>query len=325
LNSGTKVVVALGGNALVKTGQRGTVYEQFANARTAILHIVKLVKMGYRIILTHGNGPQVGNILIRVKEALGKAYEVPLGVAVAEAQGEMGYMIEQTLQNRLILERIRKSVVTVLTQVVCARDDPSLGKPEKPIGPFYSREEAGRLMAAGLKMIEDSGRGWRHVVPSPNPLAIVEKETIKKLVDLGIIVIAAGGGGMPVYIEKDGTYEGIDAVVDKDLASSVLASDIRADELFILTSVDAVMLDFNSPSQRPIREIDTETLKKHLADGQFPPGSMGPKVRAVIRFIEEGGKMALITSPEMLIRALEGKTGTRVIPGERKNLKMQPA
>ncbi|MHC5082269.1 MAG: amino acid kinase family protein [Planctomycetota bacterium] len=157
MNSGTKVVVALGGNALVKTGQRGTVYEQFANARTAILHIVKLVKMGYRIILTHGNGPQVGNILIRVKEALGKAYEVPLGVAVAEAQGEMGYMIEQTLQNRLILERIRKSVVTVLTQVVCARDDPSLGKPEKPIGPFYSREEAGRLMAAGLKMIEDSG------------------------------------------------------------------------------------------------------------------------------------------------------------------------
>jgi carbamate kinase len=224
MTAGNKVVVALGGNALVRDGQRGTVYEQFANARRAIVDIVKLVKRGHHLILTHGNGPQVGNIMIRAKEALGKAYDVPLGVAVAESQGEMGYMIEQTLQNRLILENMTKSVVTVLTQVVCAHDDPSLKKPEKPIGPFYSKDEAETLMAAGMKMVEDSGRGWRHVVPSPNPLTIVEKETIKKLVDLGVIVIAAGGGGMPVYVEADGTYEGIDAVVDKDLASSVLAS-----------------------------------------------------------------------------------------------------
>jgi len=313
----SRVVVALGGNALVKRGQVGTVYEQFENTRNAILGIVELVKRGYRVILTHGNGPQVGNIIIRVKEALGKAYDVPLGVAVAESQGEMGYMIEQSLQNRLILENIRKSVVTVLTQVVCAKDDPSLKKPEKPVGPFYSREEATRLQKAGMKMVEDSGRGWRHVVPSPNPLQIVEKDTIRNLVDLGVIVIAAGGGGMPVYVEEDGTYEGIDAVVDKDLASSVLASDVGADELFILTSVEAVMLDFGKTEERPLRRIDTDKLKQHLEEGQFPPGSMGPKVRAVIRFIQEGGKEALITSPEKLLDALEGKTGTRVVPGRR--------
>ena len=318
MEAGNKVVVALGGNALIRTGQRGTVYEQFANARRAIVGIVNLIKREYRLILTHGNGPQVGNIMIRVKEALGKAYDVPLGVAVAESQGEMGYMIEQTLQNRLILENIQISVVTVLTQVICARDDPSLRKPEKPIGPFYLKDEAETLIAAGLRMVEDSGRGWRHVVPSPNPLSIVEKETIKKLVDLGVIVIAAGGGGMPVYVEEDGTYEGIDAVVDKDLASSVLASDILADELFILTSVDHVMLDFDTPHPKPLRRVDTETLKGHLADGQFPPGSMGPKIRASIRFIEEGGESVLITSPEKLLEALEGKVGTRIVPGPRR-------
>lgn len=318
MNPGTKVVVALGGNALVRQGQKGTVYEQFANTRLAIVGIVELIRRGYRVVLTHGNGPQVGNILIRAREALSKAYDVPLGVAVAESQGEMGYMIEQTLQNRLFLDKIPKSVVTILTQVLCAPDDPSLKKPEKPVGPFYTREEADKLMAAGMKMREDSGRGWRQVVPSPNPQAIVEKETIRRLVDLGVIVIAAGGGGMPVYVQNDGTLEGIDAVVDKDLASSVLASDIEADELFILTSVETVMLDFLSPNPTPLRTVDTETLKRHLAEGQFPPGSMGPKIRAVIRFIEEGGKSALITSPEKILEAIEGKTGTRILPGKRK-------
>jgi carbamate kinase len=313
----SKVVIGLGGNALIKKGQRGTVYEQFANARQAIGPIVDMVRRGFRIVLTHGNGPQVGNIIIRVREALGKAYDVPLGVAVAESQGEMGYMIEQTLQNRFILERIHTSVVTVLTQVVCAKDDPSLGKPDKPIGPFYTQEQAEALRKAGMKIVEDAGRGWRHVVPSPNPLTIVEKDTIRKLVEMGVVVIAAGGGGMPVYVQDDGTYEGIDAVVDKDLASAILASDVGADEMYILTSVDAVMLGYLTKSPTPLRNTDTEELKKYLADGHFPPGSMGPKIRAVIRFLEEGGKRALITSAECLLDALDGKAGTWILPGKR--------
>lgn len=308
------MVVALGGNALVKTGQEGNIYEQFANTREAVKGIVELIKGGWRIVLTHGNGPQVGNIMIRVTQALGKAYFVPLGVAVAESQGEIGYMIEQTLQNTLILENMRKSVVTVLTQVVCAPDDPSLTKPSKPIGPYYSQAEAGQLMAVGMKMVEDSGKGWRTVVPSPNPLEIVEKETIKKLVAMDVVVIAAGGGGMPVYIQPDNTYEGIDAVVDKDLASSVLASDIGADELLILTGVSKVSLDFNKPNQRELSVTTRDALVKHLADGHFPPGSMGPKIRAVIRFLSEGGRKALITSPYELKEALGFKTGTHAYP-----------
>jgi carbamate kinase len=317
-SNGSRVVIGLGGNALIKKGQRGTVYEQFANARQALGPVVEMIRRGTRVILTHGNGPQVGNIIIRVREALGKAYDVPLGVAVAESQGEMGYMIEQTLQNRMILEKIPVSVVTVLTQVVCARDDPSLKKPDKPIGPFYTKEQAETLRKAGLKIVEDSGRGWRHVVPSPNPLTIVEKDAIRRLMDLGVVVIAAGGGGMPVYVQDDGTYEGIDAVVDKDLASAILASDVGADEMYILTSVDTVMLDFLTPNPKPIRNTDSEELKRHLADGQFAPGSMGPKIRAVIRFLEEGGKRALVTSADTLLEALEGKTGTWVVPGTRR-------
>jgi carbamate kinase len=308
------MVVALGGNALVKKNQEGNVYEQFANTREAVTGIVELIRRGIRLVLTHGNGPQVGNIMIRTREALGKAYDIPLGVAVAESQGEIGYMIEQTLQNRLILDKIQKSVVTVLTQVVCAPDDPSLRKPSKPIGPFYTREIAEKLMAAGIGMVEDAGRGWRTLVPSPNPLEIVEKKTIQKLVDLDIIVIAAGGGGMPVYREPDGTFEGIDAVVDKDLASSILASDINADELLILTGVPRVCLDFNRPTQREIEFTTTKNLVRHLAEGHFPPGSMGPKIRAVIRFLQEGGRKATISSPYDIPGTLTFRTGTHIFP-----------
>ncbi len=308
------MVVALGGNALVKPGQEGNVYEQFANTREAVIGIVKLIKLGWRIVLTHGNGPQVGNIMIRVNEALGKAYYVPLGVAVAESQGEIGYMIEQTLQNRLIIENIKRSVVTILTQVICAPDDPSLSKPSKPIGPRYTPEEAAKLMAIGMKMVEEPGLGWRNVVPSPNPLEIVEKETIKRLVSMDVIVIAAGGGGMPVYVQPDNTYEGMDAVVDKDLASSVLASDIDADELLILTGVPKVYIRFGRPDQKGLFVTTKDELVRHLGDGQFPPGSMGPKIRAVIRFLSEGGRKALITSPYELGPALEFKTGTHVYP-----------
>jgi carbamate kinase len=310
---GPKLVVALGGNALVKADQRGTVTEQFANTRAAILSLMDLVRAGFRIVLTHGNGPQVGNIMIRVEAALGQAYSLPLGVAVAESQGEMGYMIAQTLQNRLILEKIHRPVVSVLTQVVCDRDDPSIRNPTKPIGPFYTRAEAERLMAHDLIMVEDAGRGWRHVVPSPYPRQIVEREVIRLLLDQGILIIAAGGGGMPVYVAEDGTFEGIDGVVDKDLASSLLAREVGADDLLILTGVERVAVDFGKPSQRWVGQLSLSEARELLAEGQFPLGSMGPKIQAAIEFLQAGGRSVLITAPEKVSDAyLRRSTGTWV-------------
>jgi carbamate kinase len=310
---GPKLVVALGGNALVKADQRGTVTEQFANTRAAILSLMDLVRAGFRIVLTHGNGPQVGNIMIRVEAALDQAYSLPLGVAVAESQGEMGYMIAQTLQNRLILEKIHRPVVSVLTQVVCDRDDPSIRNPTKPIGPFYTRAEAERLMAHDLIMVEDAGRGWRHVVPSPYPRQIVEREVIRLLLDQGILIIAAGGGGMPVYVAEDGTFEGIDGVVDKDLASSLLAREVGADDLLILTGVERVAVDFGKPSQRWVGQLSLSEARDLLAEGQFPLGSMGPKIQAAIEFLQAGGRSVLITAPEKVSDAyLRRRTGTWV-------------
>jgi carbamate kinase len=308
---GPKLVVALGGNALVRAGERGTVSEQFANTRAAILSLMELIRSDFRVVLTHGNGPQVGNIMIRVEAALGQAYNLPLGVAVAESQGEMGYMIAQTLQNRLILEKIHRPVVSVLTQVVCERDDPSVRRPTKPIGPFYSREQAEHLIQHGLTLVEDAGRGWRHVVPSPYPRQIVEREVIRLLLDQGILVIAAGGGGMPVYVAEDGTFEGIDGVVDKDLASSLLAREVGADDLLILTGVERVALDFGSSGQRWLESMSLADAIRLEAEGQFPPGSMGPKIRAAIEFLQAGGRAVLITVPERVGDAyLRRRTGT---------------
>jgi len=311
MDLGRKMVVALGGNALVKADQKGTVAEQFANTRTAIRSLMELVRADFRIVLTHGNGPQVGNIMIRVEAALGQAYNLPLGVAVAESQGEMGYMIAQTLQNRLMLEQIYRPVVSVLTQVICDRDDPSIAHPTKPIGPFYTQELAQRLIDHGLTLVEDAGRGWRHVVPSPYPRQIVEREVIRLLIDQGILVIAAGGGGMPVYVAEDGTFEGIDGVVDKDLASSLLAREVQADDLLILTGVEQVALDYGKPSQRWVERLSLTEAERWLAEGQFPPGSMGPKVQAAIEFIRAGGRSVLITVPEKVGDAyLRRRTGT---------------
>lgn len=307
------IVIALGGNALIKHGQKGTVYEQFANAREALTDVVELIRQGYRIVITHGNGPQVGNIVIRTEAALGKAYDVPLGVAVAESEGEIGYMLQQTLQNKLRASGIKKDVVTVLTQVVCDKNDPQLKNPTKPIGPFYSKEEIERVKNRGIKIIEDSGRGYRRVVPSPVPLDVVEKNVIKKLIDEDVIVIAAGGGGMPVYIDENGNYEGIDGVVDKDFATAVLAEKINAKTMVILTSVEQVFLNFNSPQQKPVNKMTVSEAKKYLGKGHFAEGSMAPKIRASIQFLERGGQKVIITSIDKLLKAMGGKTGTIII------------
>jgi len=310
MNSPRRIVIALGGNAIIKDYQRGTVPEQFENARESLQDVVKLIQIGYEVIITHGNGPQVGNILIRVEEAKEEAYELPLGVCVAESQGEMGYMIAQTLKNFFICNKINKEVISIITQVVVDKDAPETFAPVKPIGPFLSEEEADKLNKRGVPCIEDSGRGYRRIVPSPIPNQIVELSTIKQLIESGVLVIAAGGGGMPVYIDDRDCLEGIDAVVDKDLASSLLAAEIGADDLVILTTTQYVYLNFGKPDQKPLKKITLKEAKEHLAAGQFPPGSMGPKMEAALKFLESGGKTVVITSAEQLAAACRYETGT---------------
>jgi carbamate kinase len=307
-------VVALGGNAIGTTGKED-IHEQFANTRKSLAGIVDLIKDGYNLAITHGNGPQVGNALLRVERTMDAIPALPLGVIVADTEGGMGYMIEQSLQNRLHREGIPRRVVTIVTQVIVDRDDPSIKNPSKPIGPFYTQEQAERLAKKnGWVIKEDAGRGFRRLVPSPIPRQIVEREIIKTLVQSGTIVIAAGGGGAPVYLEEDGTYEGVDAVVDKDRASAVLAKDIGAEILVILTAVDKVCLHYQKPEERPLSWISLPEAKRYLAEGHFPQGSMGPKIEAAVQFIEAGGKQVVITSLGLVREALEGKAGTKIIP-----------
>ncbi len=311
-------VVALGGNAITTPDEEDTIANQFRRTRRSLAPIVKLVADGYNLAITHGNGPQVGNALLRVELARERAPILPLGICVADIEGGMGYMIEQSLQNRLITDRIDRRVVTVLSQVIVAGDDPQLSNPTKFIGQFCSKEEADRIAdAVGWTMKEDSGRGWRQVVPSPRPLTIVEKDEIRTLVDAGVIVITAGGGGIPVRVEPDGTYEGVDAVIDKDRASVVLAREIGASLLLILTGVEKVALDFGTPDQVDLDTLDIESAKKHLAEGQFPPGSMGDKIEAAIEFIGSGGEQVIISSIEKAYEAVVGNTGTRIVKEER--------
>ncbi len=305
------VVVAIGGNAIIQPGQEGTVREQFANTRASVRGIVELIRTGHRVTITHGNGPQVGNILIRVQAALGRAYSIPVGVAVAESQGEMGYMIGQSLRNGLVQEGIDRDVAVVLTQVLCDREDPALEAPTKPVGPFYSREDATKLADAGFEMTEDAGRGYRVVVPSPHPLEIVEKDSIALLVREGVVVIAAGGGGMPVFQTEDGLLEGIDGVVDKDYASALLARELGAADLVFLTGTDAVFVDWGKPTARALGNVSADELRAFSNAGHFPVGSMGPKVGAALEFLEQGGERALITSAERLAVAFRsGREGT---------------
>ena len=308
-------VVALGGNAITREGERDTIPRQFANTRESLSGIVELIKDGYNLAITHGNGPQVGNAVLRVELAKGKATYLPLQICVADTEGGIGYMIEQCLENRLKDEKIKRDVVTIVTQAVVDKDDPSIKNPTKFIGQFYSKKQAREFTEErDWVMKEDSRRGWRRVVPSPVPLEIVEKKTIKNLVNKGTIVIAAGGGGVPVYRE-DGELEGIDAVIDKDRASAVLARDIGAELLLILTGVEKVALHFGTRKQKNLSKLSLKDAKRYLAEGHFPPGSMGPKIEAAVQFLESGGKEVIITSIEKAFQSVKKKAGTQIVHG----------
>ncbi|MEW6413405.1 MAG: carbamate kinase [Candidatus Zixiibacteriota bacterium] len=308
-------VVALGGNAITRPEEEDTIYRQFANTRKSLDGIVELARDGYRLVVSHGNGPQVGNALLRVELARGKAPILPLGVLVADTEGGMGYMIEQSLQNRLRAENINRPVVTIITQMLVDEKDPASLNPTKYIGQFYTEAQAKEYSESrGWQMKTDANRGWRRVVPSPIPYKAVEAETIKLLVENGTIVIAAGGGGIPIYIDEKGNYEGIDAVIDKDLASAVLAQEIGAGILSILTSVDQVAVNFGKPDQRNLAKVTVSEIKKLYEDGHFPAGSMGPKITAAIKFIEGGGELVTITSLENAAAAIRGEAGTRIVP-----------
>ncbi|TDI83459.1 MAG: carbamate kinase [Caldithrix sp.] len=313
-NSGTIAVVALGGNAISREFEEGNIAQQFENTRRSLLGVLHLIKKGYRLAITHGNGPQVGNNLIRVEESRHLVPPLPLGVIVADLQGGMGYMIQQTLQNKLHLAKIKREVATILTQVIVDKNDPSVLEPTKFVGPYIKEAELGEVTRKrGWVIKEDSGRGYRRVVPSPVPIEIVEKETIKHLVENGTILVCGGGGGIPVYVENDGTYEGVDAVIDKDLAAAILARNIRAEELYILTAVEKVALNFRKANEIQLDKITVREARKYLEDGQFPKGSMGPKIQAAINFIEEGGKEVIISSIGKMTDAAEGKTGTKIV------------
>ncbi|MDG6224115.1 MAG: carbamate kinase [Candidatus Thermoplasmatota archaeon] len=308
------VVVALGGNAITRKGIPDTIQNQFRHTRESLPPILKMIEEGYRMAITHGNGPQVGNALLRVEMARSVAPDLPLGVLVADTQGGIGYMIEQSLQNGLILKGVERDVVTIATQVEVDRDDPSIKDPNKFVGQFYTEEEALKLRdRLGWTVKEDKGRGWRRVVPSPIPLQIINGQTIRDLVHSGKIVIAAGGGGIPVYRENDGRWEGVDAVIDKDRASAVLGLNIGAQILLILTEADGVYLDYGTPDQRKLRNATLEEAKAYLEQGQFPKGSMGPKIESAIQFLEGGGKKVIISSIKDGFEALEGRAGTSMI------------
>lgn len=308
------VVIAIGGNSLIKDSAHMTVFDQYKAAGETSAHIAGIVQSGYRVVVTHGNGPQVGFILLRSEMAKEVLHQVPLDTCGADTQGAIGYQICQTLNNELRSRDIQKTVAALVTQTVVDGDDPGFDEPTKPIGPFYSQEAAEEHIRKGWKMTEDAGRGWRRVVASPEPLEIIEERAIQLLLDDGVIVVAAGGGGIPVIRRDDGSLEGIGAVIDKDLSSCLLAKNLGAEKFMISTAVEKVSIHFGTPDQREIDTMTVAEAKEFLAAGHFPAGSMGPKIEASIDFLEHGGKEVVITTPELLEQALLGRTGTHVVP-----------
>ncbi len=308
------LVVAVGGNAIQQSGERGTAAEQFANVSRAMASVAELAERGYRVVLTHGNGPQVGTILLQqaAGEAANGIPSMPMDVAGAMSQGQIGYMMQQCLQNELRSRGRPWPVATVVTQMVVDPNDPAFSNPTKPIGPFYSMEKAKELRAQGLNMIEDSGRGYRRVVPSPSPASIAEIYAIKTLVNSGTLVICSGGGGIPVMRDKDGRLRGVEAVIDKDMGASLLAQRVDADRLLILTDVEKVSINFRKPGQQELSRLSVDEARRYIEEGHFAAGSMGPKVRAAVSFVEAGGKQAIITHLHSAIAALDGQTGTSI-------------
>ena len=308
-------VVALGGNSIRDKGQRGTITEQFANTRRSMEPVVELLKQGYNFIITHGNGPQVGDLMLQSELAKSDVPETPLGVADAMTCGSMGYMIEQCLQNTMIRHGIWRNIVTIPAQVIVDRNDPAMDHPSKPIGPFYTKEQADALIAEkGWIVKEDAKRGYRRYVASPYPIDIVEKDAINHLIDENYLLITGGGGGIPVYYEEDGTIEGVDCVIDKDLASMKLAIAVGARTLIIITGVPQVALHFGTPEEQRLSRITLAQARYHYQNGEFPPGSMGPKMMAAIEFIQANPKnRVVITDVANLVQAVEGTAGTQIV------------
>jgi len=310
-------VIAIGGNSLIMDEKHKTVEDQYQAAKETTYHIADMIEQGWDVAIGHGNGPQVGFILRRSEIAakMEGMHEVPLDVCGADTQGAIGYALQQNLQNELYQRKIKKKVATIITQVLVDKDDPAFQKPSKPIGGFMDAEEAKRRQEQqGWSVVEDAGRGWRRVVASPMPKEIVELETVETLIERGIITITIGGGGIPVIDDGDGNYRGIAAVIDKDYASSLLAQKIKADLFVISTAVDQVAIHFGTPEQKWLDTMTLAEAKQYLAEGtHFAKGSMAPKIQAIIWFLENGGKQALITSPENIGRALKGETGTWIV------------
>jgi carbamate kinase len=336
-----KMVIALGGNAIKHWDQKGYAEEQLQSVKRSCSHMVKIIQKGFRVVITHGNGPQVGNLLIQQEEGARVVPPQPIDICDAMTQGQIGYMIQQALLNELKDIRLDRRIVTLITQVMVDRNDPGFRHPTKPVGPFYNRSQKEKYEkqwghvfkrinpvrnsrrasdpTAGQRgiisnRVKMKGEYYRRVVPSPDPVRILEAKTVKDLLESGVIVIASGGGGIPVVLDDQGEIRGIEAVIDKDLAGEKLAESVGADLFMILTEVDQVYLNFGKKEQKGLRTLRLEKAKKYLKEGQFPAGSMGPKMEACIRFIEYGGERAIITCLDCADEALDGKKGTHILP-----------
>jgi carbamate kinase len=309
-------VVAVGGNSLIIDKAHQTIPDQYAAASESMKHIAGMIQAGWEVVITHGNGPQVGFILRRAELALNELHPVPLDYCGADTQGAIGYMFQQALYNEFLSRKMDKLAATVVTQVLVDQNDPAFKTPSKPIGSFMDEKDAvQRKEEDGWSVVEDSGRGWRRVVPSPLPKRIIQSKAIQALIEDGFVVIGVGGGGIPVVEDKNGALTGVEAVIDKDFASALLATEIGADLLVISTAVEKVALNFNQPDEKWLDEITLAEAKQYLEEGHFGKGSMEPKIRAIIGFLEAGGKEALVTNPENIKRALQGETGTRIVKG----------
>ncbi len=308
-------VVALGGNALIRQGEKGEIHQQLRHIRESVLHLPLVLDRGYRLVLTHGNGPIVGHLLLQNEAAKDIVPPMPLDVCDADSEGSIGYLTQQTLANQLRGRKGRQQVVSLITQIVVDAADEAFADPTKPVGPFYSSDEANVLARSkGWALIEDAGRGFRRVVPSPLPLEVVELEPIRILLEKDVVVIAAGGGGIPVVRTPSGGLQGVEAVIDKDRASALLATSLKAERLIILTAVEYVYRRFGQVDQQVIRHLDLQSATDLLVAGEFASGSMAPKIEAALEFLRGGGREVLITLPERLDLALDGQTGTRLVP-----------
>jgi carbamate kinase len=308
-----KIVVALGGNAISREDQKGDIPDQINNCHVTARYIVDLVQAGHKVVTTHGNGPQVGNILRRVEAAREQVYPLPLDVCGAHSQGGIGYILQREINNVFREKGMSKIAYTIVTQCLVDRNDPAFQKPTKPVGPFFTKERIDPIVRKeGWAVVEDAGRGYRRVVPSPIPKTIIEESVIRQVVDLGDVLICCGGGGIPV-VEENGGLKGVEGVIDKDFATSLLARRIKADLMIITTGVEKVAVQFKKPGQRFFDRMTVAEAKKYYEAGEFPPGSMGPKILAAVEFVEETGGEVIITLPETMMTALEGKTGTKIV------------